>query len=141
MILRSTVCITGVLGAAAWITRSVLSSGEATGSGLVLDRLHWVGLVLFGVALAGAGVVMVRRAPLWLRAVVAAALTLLVWSVFELARPLAETHLADAHVVDAVAGALVALACLWQVKTAAPVERPGRRATPARRATRGSHAR
>ncbi len=89
--------VAGVLGGLAWVVR------QAAG----LEELRWPGLTLLGVALAAAGAGLVSSSAPWLRLVVAVCFPVLVWSVVEVLHGAAEDSL-----VDAVAGAAIALACL-----------------------------
>lgn len=51
-----------------------------------IGTFHWVGLVLLGLALAAVGSGLVSRSAPWLRAIVALAFPLLVWSVYFMLR-------------------------------------------------------
>lgn len=120
MSLRVPSALAGLLGGACWVVRTFADS----------DLLRWAGLVLLGLCLMGVGAEMVKA--VWLRALVAVAFPVLVWSVLEVLHDSSSAE--DAH-VDAVAGgvvALVALAALARART--------RRPTRERRTT-GSHAR
>jgi hypothetical protein len=81
MNLRLIALVAAVLGGLLWIVRW-LTDGSA-----LSDGLYWAGLVAVAVALAGAGAGLVRSSALPLRALVAVALPLLVWSVVAVLRP------------------------------------------------------
>ncbi|WP_193609737.1 hypothetical protein [Nocardioides lijunqiniae] len=89
--------VAGVLGGLAWVVRHVAG----------VEELRWPGLVLLGVALAGAGAGLVSSSAAWLRLLVAVCFPVLVWSVVEVLHGSAEDSL-----VDAAAGAAIALTCL-----------------------------
>lgn len=88
-----------------WVLRWLLSGVLGGGA---LSALHWLGVLLFALSLAalGAGLVSSSAAPL--RALVAVALPLLVWSVAEVVRPAGDTLVQQGllGLVAAVAGAL-----------------------------------
>jgi len=80
MNLRVLAAVAGLLGGACWVVRWVADlSGDVPGWA---DGAQWAGLGLLGVALAGVGAGLVSRSAPWLRAIVAIALPLLVWSVY-----------------------------------------------------------
>ncbi|MCW2850944.1 MAG: hypothetical protein JWM84_608 [Nocardioides sp.] len=89
--------LAGVLGGLAWLVRHVAG----------MEQLRWPGLALLGVALAAAGAGLVSSSAAWLRVIVAVCFPVLVWSVVEVLHESAEDAL-----VDAVAGAAIALVCL-----------------------------
>jgi uncharacterized MnhB-related membrane protein len=122
--LRVPSALAGLLGGACWVARAFAEQ----------DPLRWAGLALIGLCLMGAGASMVKAA--WLRALVAVAFPVLVWSVLEV---LHDSSGAEQAHVDAVVGggvALVALVVLVRERRS----RGGRRAARERRTT-GSHAR
>ena len=108
--------LAGVLGGLCWLVRGVAG----------VDALRWPGLVLLALALAGLGAGLVSSSAAWLRAIVAVAFPVLVWSVVEVLH-----GDGDGRVVDAVAGVIVAACCGFGLVRS-------RRARPARAA--GSHA-
>lgn len=76
MSLRSVATAFGLVGGLSWVLR-ILSDQ---------DLLAWAGLILLGIASAAAGGALVSRSAVPLRAFVAVAFPLLLWSVLELAR-------------------------------------------------------
>lgn len=132
MSLRVLAAVVGVLGGGCWVARWI-AGDPAWG-----DAAHWAGLGLLAVALAVVGAGLVSRSALWLRAIVAVAFPVLVWSVYTVVR-----GSGDGVGLD---GALGAVAMLWSVvvlaltlrgRSEAPDAAPDR---PARRKP-GSHAR
>ena len=89
--------VAGLLGAVCWVVRAAAG----------VDALRWPGLVLLALALASLGAGLVSSGATWLRATVAVALPVLVWSVVEVFH-----GDGDGRVVDAVAGVVVAAVCL-----------------------------
>lgn len=89
--------VAGVLGGLCWLVRAAAG----------VDELRWPGLVLLALALAALGAGLVSSSATWLRAIVAVAFPVLVWSVVEVVG--GED---DGRVVDAVAGVVVALVCV-----------------------------
>lgn len=84
MNLRVLAAVAGVLGGAWWVVRWVTDlAGDVPGWA---DAAHWAGLGLLGVGLAGVGAGLVSRSALWLRAIVAVAFPLLVWSVYSVVK-------------------------------------------------------
>lgn len=79
MSLRILAAAAGLLGGACWVVRWVADPSWA-------DAAHWAGLGLLGLALAGVGAGLVSRGAGWLRAIVAVALPLLVWSVYSVVK-------------------------------------------------------
>lgn len=98
MSLRVVAAVAGLLGGACWLVRLGVEEAALSHAGL--------GLVLFGVAVFGLGLVS-DRSPLGLRVVVALGFAALAWSVVEVAR-----YAGRDHVVDAVLGAGVLLVAL-----------------------------
>ena len=128
MSLRVLAAVVGVLGGGCWVARWI-AGDPAWG-----DAAHWAGLGLLAVALAVVGAGLVSRSALWLRAIVAVAFPVLVWSVYTVVR-----GSGDGVGLD---GALGAVAMLWSVVVLALTLR-GRSEAPDRPARRkpGSHAR
>jgi hypothetical protein len=121
--LRVPSALAGLLGGACWVARAFTEQ----------DLLRWAGLALIGLCLMGAGASMVKAA--WLRALVAVAFPVLVWSVLEVVHDSSGAE--EAH-VDAVVGGAVALVALVTLVRA----RGSRRGRTRRdRRTTGSHAR
>ncbi|WP_309649314.1 hypothetical protein [Nocardioides sp.] len=89
--------VAGVLGGLCLLVRAAAG----------VDALRWPGLVLLALALAALGAGLVSTSATWLRAIVAVALPVLVWSVVEVVG-----GEGDGRVVDAVAGVVVALVCV-----------------------------
>ena len=84
MNLRVLAAVAGALGGACWVARWVADlAGDVPGWA---GGAHWAGLGLLGVALAGVGAGLVSRSALWLRAIVAVAFPLLVWSVYQVVK-------------------------------------------------------
>lgn len=104
MDLRTVTAGAGVLGGICWLARLVLDVADV-GDGTPVDVLHWAGLVLIAVAMAGVGAGLVGR-EVWLQAVVAVAFPLLVWSVLEVLHPAG-----DPAVIDGVFAVLVLAIC------------------------------
>ena len=129
MNLRTVTMAAGVLGGGCWLARLVLDVAGTDGSdrGGLLDVLQWAGLVLLGVALAALGAGLVGR-ELWLRAVVAVAFPLLVWSVLEVLHPVG-----NPAVVDGLLGVAVLAICARRLTRGAD---PGHE-----RRAHGAHAR
>jgi hypothetical protein len=131
MSLRVLAAVGGVLGGGCWVARWIAGDpgwGEAA---------HWAGLVLLAVALAVVGAGLVSRSALWLRAIVAVAFPLLVWSVYTVVR-----GSGDGIGLDGVVGA-VALVWSLVVLGLALRRRHGSSPQPAKAERRkpGSHAR
>ncbi|MFC6286055.1 hypothetical protein ACFP3Q_02505 [Nocardioides sp. GCM10027113] len=121
MNLRTALLASGVLGGLAWLLRTVLDLAGSTG-GLV-DVLHWVGLVLLALGLAGLGLDLVGKGVVWLRAIVAVAVPVLVWSILEAIDPGT-----DPSVVDGIAGLVVAVLAWLELRKAKRARAPKRRA-------------
>ncbi len=118
----------GLVGGLAWLVRLVLDL--VTSSADVADAiLHWTGLVLLALALIASGAGLVSRSAPWLRAIVAVALPLLVWSVLEVLHPAA-----NPGVVDGIFGAVMAFLAVVALARA-------RRESTARPHHAGTHAR
>ena len=92
--------LAGVLGGLCLLVRAAAD----------VEALLWPGLVLLGLALAALGADLVSSSAPWLRAIVAVALPLLVWSVAEVAGG------GDGRVAYAVTGVAVAAVCVLQIK-------------------------
>ena len=108
MNLRTVTTVTmgaGVLGGLCWLLRLVLDLAGTDDGGLV-DVLEWAGFVLVAIALAALGAGLVGKSELWLRAIVAVAFPLLVWSVLEVLR-----QAGNPAVVDGILGAVVLAIC------------------------------
>ncbi|MFC4787190.1 hypothetical protein ACT8ZV_22125 [Nocardioides sp. MAHUQ-72] len=126
MDLRSLARLAGLVGGLCWLVRLVLDLG---GSGGAAGLLHWLGLVLLAVALVGAGAALVSTSATWLRAIVAVAFPLLVWSVLEVLH-----DGGDPEVIDGLFGLVVAVV--------AAVAQARSRPEPVRRSrSTGAHAR
>ena len=122
MNLRAVGPVTGLVGGLCWIARwGADLAGSSPSSG---TTTRWVGLVLLLVALAAAGTGLVGRGVTWLRVLVAVALPLLVWSVYEVVR-----GDGGGVALDGLLG-VVALTCsvvaLLSRSPAAPTARAGR---------------
>jgi hypothetical protein len=89
--------VAGVLGGLAWVVRHLAD----------VEVLRLPGLVLLGLGLAAAAAGLVSSSAVWLRLIVAVCFPVLVWSVAEVLHGSAEDSL-----VDAAAGAAIALACV-----------------------------
>ena len=98
MNLRTVTLWSGVLGGSCWVVRAGLDLA-GTDDGALVDALHWGGLVLLALALAGYGAGLESRSAAWLRLIVAVAFPLLVWSVLEVLR-----RAGDPAVIDGVLG-------------------------------------
>ena len=106
----------GLVGGLAWLTRYLLDLVGASQS--TMSVLYWLGLVLLfgGMASMGAGLV----SATWLRAIVAVAFPLLVWSVLEVLHPSG-----NAYAIDGLFGLLAAAIAAVAIAKA-PRERPPR---------------
>jgi hypothetical protein len=96
--LRSYAGTTGLLGGAAWVLHYFATQ----------DALWWAGLALLGLASMAAGAGLVSKSAIALRLFVAVAFPALVASVWWVVRD----GTSDTDVVDAVCGAVAALASL-----------------------------
>lgn len=97
MISRTAACLSGVLGGLCWILRYALTATDviaANGNAEVV--LKWAGATWLLLALAGAGIGLVRRAALWLRIVLGVAVPLLALVLLSLAYGVMDRILADA---------------------------------------------
>jgi hypothetical protein len=94
--------VAGLLGGLCWVVRWLADAVGTTGGWS--DSFHWAGLGLLLVALAVVGAGLVSRSALWLRLIVAAALPLLVWSIFSVVR-----GEGDAIVLEGAIGLLAVL--------------------------------
>ena len=90
--------LAGLVGGLCWVARLVVGGGGAVGGGL-----YWLGAVLVAVALVAAGAGLVSTSATWLRAIVAVAFPLLVWSVLEVLH-----QNGSATTIDGVVGLVVA---------------------------------
>ena len=117
MTLRTLSCLAGFAGGLVWVGRAFVGEDPVA--------VYWIGAALLLGWLAGAGASLVKKGTWWLRLIVAAALPLLVWSIYAAVRPST-----DPLVLDAVAGAVAMVASVLVLVLA-----PG----PARE--HGSHAR
>ncbi|GAA2137528.1 hypothetical protein GCM10009844_04660 [Nocardioides koreensis] len=120
--------LAGLVGGLCWVARFVMDLG-GSGTGVVADGLYVVGAVLLAGALVAAGAGLVSTSAIWLRAIVAVAFPLLVWSVLEVLH-----EGGNPRAVDGAFGAVVAVVAAVQLTRSRPKrERPTRRA--------GAHAR
>ena len=110
MNLRTVTMGAGVLGGVCWLVRLVLDL-TGTDDGTLVAVLEWGGLVLVGIALAALGAGLVGKSELWLRAIVAVAFPLLVWSVLEVLRPAG-----NPAVVDGILGVVVLAICAHRLQ-------------------------
>lgn len=112
--LRLLACVAALLGGLLWVVRW-LTAESAFSTGL-----SWGGMVFLTVALVAAGAGLVSSSAPPLRALVAVALPLLVWSVVSVVRP------GDPPLVDGLLG-IVALVlggfCLTRVERPRPAAR------------------
>ena len=122
MNVRALARVCGLLGGACWVVRLV-RGGE------VGDSLYWAGLALLFIGLFGLGTALVSKEAAWLQVIVGVAFPLLVWSVVEV------LHASDPVLIDAIAGAVIGLACLLALGR----QRDGNEGPPRRHA--GAHAR
>ena len=90
----------GLVGGLCWVARLVL---HPRGGGAASGALHVAGLALVAAAVVGAGADLVSTGATWLRAIVAVAFPLLVWSVLEVLH-----DGADPVTVDGLLGLVVA---------------------------------
>ena len=127
MNLRVLGLVAGLLGGLCWAVRwGVELAGSTPSWG---DTAQLAGLVLIGLALAVVGAGLVSRSAVWLRALVAVAFPLLVWSVY-----LVVKGDSDGVTLDGVLGALAVVGSAALLVT-------GRRSDPQPRGGRhGSHA-
>jgi hypothetical protein len=93
--------VCGLLGGLCWVVRWVL------GDGAMGDALQWAGLLLLFVGMFGLGAALVSKGAVWLQVIVGVAFPLLVWSVVEVLHASG-----DGVMIDAVAGAVIAVACV-----------------------------
>lgn len=109
-----------LLGGLCWLARMLIFlAGHGSGTGA--SALFWLGSVLIGAGLVGAGASLVSRSAGWLRMIVGVAFPLLVWSVLQVVH-----DVADPRTVDGVLGvAFVVLAGLALARTTGS-GRPGR---------------
>ena len=124
MLLRTVTVATALLGGLCWVVRMVLAL-SGTDDGALHDALSWIGLVLLAVATAGFGAGLVSSSASWLRAIVAVAFPLLVWSVLEVLHPAGDPPVVDgifALLVLALAGA--GAKRLRSERAASPTRRP-----------------
>ena len=105
MSLRVLALVAGLLGGACWVARwgADLAGNAPTWT----EQAYWVGLGLLGLSLACAGGGLVSRSAVWLRLIVAAALPLLVWSVYAVVK-----GDEDAIALDGVLGAVAIVGAL-----------------------------
>ena len=118
------------LGGALWTVRWLIGGPEVDRS--AGDVLHWLGLVLLALTPAVVGAGLVSRSAAALRALVAIAFPVLVWSVVEVVRPSG-----DAHVFDGILGVIALVAALVVLARRRRGAERDRRPT---RARRGAHA-
>ena len=97
MISRTAAALSGVLGGLCWIARYVLSTLDVIDpDGSVGVALKWAGATWLLIALAGAGISLVRRAPVWLRVVLGVAVPMLALVFLSLAYGAMDDLLAEA---------------------------------------------
>ena len=120
--------LAGLVGGFCWVARFVMDLG-GNGTGVVADGLYVLGLVLLAGALVAAGAGLVSTSTTWLRAIVAVAFPMLVWSVLEVLH-----EGGNPRAIDGVFGAVVAVVAAVQLTRSRP-----KRVRPTRRA--GAHAR
>ncbi len=111
MISRTAACLAGIVGGLCWIARYALDALDlVSADGTTGEVLLWAGGTWLLLALAGAGVGLVRRAPIWLRIVVGVATPLLGLVLLSLTYEWLDTVLANA-IFGAIllAGSLVLL--------------------------------
>ena len=127
--LRAVGPVAGVIGGLCWAARwGADLAGRDPGWG---PAVHWIGLAFLLVMLAGLGTELVSKGAVWLRAIVAVALPLLVWSVYAVVR-----GDGDGIVLAGVLGLLAALTsggALLATRRAAPAPSTGRHGSHAAR--------
>jgi hypothetical protein len=142
-----------LLGGLCWVARMLLFLA-GSGSGLGASALFWLGSLLIGAGLVGAGANLVSSSATWLRLIVGVAFPLLVWSVLQVIHDIADPRAVDG-VLGLVFAVLAALALARSPRSpgsgrsqppsgSRQSTRPGeRRRTRERRTrpTRGAHAR
>jgi len=142
--------LAGLAGGLCWLARLLLFIA-GHGSGFGASALFWLGSMLIGAGLVGAGASLVSSSATWLRLIVGVAFPLLVWSVLQVVHDVADPRAVDG-VLGVVFAALAARALVRAPRPQRPEppqgpqrsSRPGeRRRTRDRRArpTRGAHAR
>ncbi|MGZ4455603.1 MAG: hypothetical protein ACXVWV_06470 [Nocardioides sp.] len=127
----------GVAGGLLWLVRWILDLAGTTGT--VQGLLHLTGLVLLALALAGTGAALVKTSAPWLRAIVAVAYPVLVWSVLEFLHPAT-----NPEGIDGAFGLVVAVlfaAGLVRARRGARTPDAGQAAAPAGRRTPPQRAR
>ena len=117
MDLRAIARWAGLVGGLAWLTRYLLDLAGAGQS--ILSVLYWLGLVLLFAAMASMGAGLVSSSATWLRAIVAVAFPLLVWSVLEVLHPSG-----NAYAIDGVFGLLAAVIAAVPIAKAPRERRP-----------------
>ncbi len=128
MNLRVLAAAAGVLGGACWVVRWIADvAGDVPGWA---DGAHWAGLGLLGIALAGVGAGLVSSSAAWLRAIVAVAFPLLVWSVYQVVKGDGDDLRLDG--ILGVVAVLGSTMMLLRARGARPDDRQPRR-------THGSH--
>ena len=127
MDLRAIARWAGLVGGLAWLTRYLLDLAGAGQS--ILSVVYWLGLVLLFAAMASMGAGLVSSSATWLRAIVAVAFPLLVWSVLEVLHPSG-----NAYAIDGVFGLLAAVIAGIAIAKAPRERRPRTRSA-------GAHAR
>ncbi len=122
MSLRVLATVATLLGGVCWTARWVADLA-GNGAGWA-DPADLAGLALLALGLAGVGAGLVSRSALWLRAIVAVAYPLLVWSVYSVIR-----GDGDAVTLNGVLGVFAVLAALGALlrarRSRPPVARHG----------------
>lgn len=101
--MRAIACAAAVLGGGCWVVRAFLD-GDAS------DLVWYAGAGLLGLAVLLGGLLLVKRSPLWLKAIVSLSCLGLAVSVYAAVR--AE---GDAEVLDATAGGAAAVLAVFLV--------------------------
>ena len=121
MNLRTAAPVAGIVGGTCWVARLVLDllgSADSAAS----EILYWAGLVFLAIAFAEAGISLVRKGTVWLRAIVGIAFPLLVWSLVEFLHPVT-----DPEIVDGICGLIVLVVAVVQLNRLRGEAAPRRR--------------